>query len=462
MDRTLIKYTVDKVDEEVTILGWVYSRRDHGKIAFIDVRDRTAFVQVVMTGDIAGDLKNEDVVKVTGKIVKRGERAINDKIITGTVEMQATSVEVISKAQTLPMPIDTDGLDINDELRLEYRYLDIRRERLAGNIRFRSRVNSFIRNWLEAEDFVEVETPIMTKSTPEGSRDFLVPSRHYPGSFYALPQSPQQYKQLLMVGGIEKYYQIARCFRDEDTRKDRQLEFTQLDLEMSFVEREDVMALNEKLLIELVQKVSPEKTIQEIPFPRLTYKQAMEQYNSDKPDLRKDKEDPNLLAFCWVIDFPFFEKDDEGGWTFTHNPFSNPKPEHLEMLMKKENTEEILTTQYDIALNGYEVGGGSIRSHNPEVLTKVFEVMGFDPAGIESEFGHMLKALSFGTPPHGGIAWGIDRLVAILCNENTIREVIAFPSSSTGKTSVMEAPSKVAEKQLDELGIMLKPAKLKS
>ncbi len=459
MDRTLIKDTVNKVDEDVMIVGWVHSRRGHGKIAFVDVRDRTAFVQVVMTGEMAGDLKSEDVVQVTGKVIKRSERAINDKIITGTVEMQATNVEVISQAQTLPIPIDTDGTEINDELRLTYRYLDLRRERLAANIRFRDRVNLFIRNWLSENDFVEIETPIMTKSTPEGSRDFLVPSRHYPGKFYALPQSPQQYKQLLMVAGFERYFQIARCFRDEDTRKDRQLEFSQLDMELSYVEREDVMALNEKLLIELVQKVSPEKKIQEIPFPRITYKEAMEKYNSDKPDLRKDKEDPHLLAFCWVIDFPFFEKDDDGGWTFTHNPFSNPKPEHLEWLKNKEHIEEILTTQYDIALNGYEIGGGSIRSHDPEVLTKVFEIMGFDKEGIESEFGHMLKAFSYGTPPHGGIAWGLDRLVAVLRNENTIREVIAFPSSSTGQTSVMDAPSRVDEKQLNELGIMLKAKK---
>lgn len=459
MDRTLIKDTVNMVGEEVVVLGWVHSRRDHGKIAFIDVRDRTAFIQVVMTGEIVGDLKNEDVVSVKGKIVKRSEKAINEKILTGTVEMQAGEVEVLSQAETLPIPIDTEGTEISDDLRLPFRYLDLRRERMAKNIRFRHKVISFIRNWLDKEDFIEIETPILTKATPEGARDFLVPSRHHSGKFYALPQSPQQYKQLLMVAGFERYFQIARCFRDEDTRKDRQLEFTQLDVEMSFVEREDVMALNEKLLIELVNQTAPEKKIQEIPFPRISYKDAMEKYGTDRPDLRKDKNDPDLLAFCWVIDFPFFEKDDAGGWTFTHNPFSNPKPEYLDMLMEKSKIEDILTTQYDIALNGYEIGGGSIRSHSADVLEKVFEIMGFEKENIEKSFGHMLKAFSFGTPPHGGIAWGLDRLVAILRNENTIREVIAFPSSSTGQTAVMEAPAIVEQKQLDELGLVVKVKK---
>ncbi len=462
MDRTLIIDTNNNIDKEVLIKGWVHSRRDHGKIAFIDVRDRTAIVQVVLTGELAGDLKDEDVVEIVGKVVARSERAVNEKISTGKIEIQASKLEIISKAETLPIPIDGDGYEVSDELRLPYRYLDLRRERLTENIRFRHKINSFIRNWLGKEDFVEIETPILTKTTPEGARDFLVPSRHRPGYFYALPQSPQQYKQLLMVAGFERYFQIARCFRDEDTRKDRQLEFTQLDLEMSFIEREDVMALNEKLLIELVQSVAPEKKIQEIPFPRISYKDAMEKYGNDRPDLRKDKDDPDLLAFCWVIDFPFFEKDDVGGWTFTHNPFSNPKPEHLDMLMKKQDIENILTTQYDIALNGFEIGGGSIRSHDSSVLEKVFEIMGFKKEQIEESFGHMLKAFSYGTPPHGGIAWGLDRLVAILRNENTIREVIAFPSSSTGQTAVMEAPAVVEEKQLNELGIMIKPQKLRS
>ena len=262
-----------------------------------------------------------------------------------------------------------------------------------------------------------------------------------------------------MVAGFEKYFQFARCMRDEDTRGDRQPEFTQLDLEMSFVEREDVMALCERLLIELVHAALPHKKIQEIPFPRFSYNEAMQKYQSDKPDLRKDKNDPDLLAFCWIIDFPFFEKTDKGGgWTFTHNPFSAPKPEHMEWLLqgnKGEHVGEILTTQYDIALNGFEIGGGSIRNHRPLALKRVFEIMGHNEENISEKFGHMLEALAYGAPPHGGIAWGLDRLVAILQNEPNIREVIAFAKDGTGKDLMMSAPSDVSPEQLAELKIRI-------
>jgi aspartyl-tRNA synthetase len=286
-----------------------------------------------------------------------------------------------------------------------------------------------------------------------------VPSRLQEGTFYALPQSPQQYKQLLMVGGIEKYFQIARCFRDENARGDRQPEFTQLDLEMSFVEREDVMAVNEELIINMVKNVCPKKEIQEIPFPRISYKEAMEKYGTDKPDLRKDKDNKNLLAFCWIIDFPFFEKEDNGSWTFTHNPFSGPIPEHMEWLLKKENIGEILTTQYDIALNGYELGGGSIRNHQPQALKAVFEIMGFEEQRIINNFGHMLEALSFGAPSHGGIAWGIDRLIMLLTNEANIREVMAFPKAGDGRDLMMNAPSRIDDAQLKELKIKVSEIK---
>ncbi|MEK7585466.1 MAG: amino acid--tRNA ligase-related protein, partial [Patescibacteria group bacterium] len=285
---------------------------------------------------------------------------------------------------------------------------------------------------------------------------YLVPSRLYPGNFYALPQSPQQYKQLIMVAGLERYFQIARCFRDEDTRGDRQPEFTQLDLEMSFVEREDVMTLNEALLIEIVKKLAPEKKIQTLPFPRLTYDEAMSKYGTDRPDLREDKTDPNLLAFCWVIDFPFFEKDDKGGWTFTHNPFSAPTSEHLSWLMKKEKLGEIKTTQYDVALNGFEIGGGSIRNHKPEALRAVFEILGYANEKIESDFGHMLHALASGAPPHGGIAWGLDRLLALLAGEPNIREVIAFPKTGEGRDLMMQSPAPVSAEQLKELKLKIK------
>ena len=450
-----------RVGETVHLYGWIANRRDHGKIIFIDLRDRTGVVQVVFTPsqkdyEVATKLRSEWVVRISGKVNARPEKMVNPDIPTGKVEIEPIELEVLNEAVTPPFALDTNGYEVGEESRMQYRYLDLRRERLAHNLAKRHQLQLFIRNWLAQEHFTEVETPVLTKSTPEGARDYVVPSRLYAGKFYALPQSPQQYKQLLMAAGVERYFQFARCFRDEDTRGDRQPEFTQLDLEMSFVEREDVMALNEKLLIELVQKLYPEKKIQEIPFPRLTYKEAMEQYQSDRPDLRNDKNDPNLLAFCWVIDFPFFEKDDNEGWTFTHNPFSAPKPEHMESLMQKENIGDILTTQYDIVLNGSEIGGGSIRNHRAEALEKVFEVMGFEREQIERNFGHMLTAFRLGTPPHGGIAWGFDRLVTMLHNEPNIREVIAFPKTGDARDLMMESPSEVSPKQLKELSLEIK------
>jgi len=318
----------------------------------------------------------------------------------------------------------------------------------------RYKIIKFIRDFMAEEGFIEVQTPMLTKSTPEGSRDYVVPSRLQPGQFYALPQSPQQFKQLLMVAGFEKYFQIAKCLRDEDTRGDRQPEHTQLDVEMSFVEQEDVIVKNEQLLIDIVKKFCPEKTIQEVPFPRMTYKTAMEKYGNDKPDLRKDKNNPNLLAFVWVVDFPFFEKAEKTKkWTFTHNPFSAPKPEFMDDLLAKKNIENILTTQYDIVLNGTEIGGGSIRNHQPNALEKVFEIMGYNTKEIKEDFGHMLEALSFGAPPHGGIAWGLDRFIMLLANENSIREVIAFPKTGDGRDLMMQAPSEVTKAQLKELGL---------
>lgn len=268
---------------------------------------------------------------------------------------------MLNKADTPNFDIGTDTRAVGEETRLEYRYLDLRSERMQKNIRQRHKVIHFVRNYMNEQGFIEIETPLLTKSTPEGARDFLVPSRLDAGLFYALPQSPQQYKQLLMTAGMEKYFQIARCMRDEDTRGDRQPEFTQFDVEMSFPTQEDILQLIEKLLIELVQKNYPEKKIQAIPFPRITWKESMEKYRTDRPDIRENKEDPNLLAFCWVIDFPFFEKTPEGKWTFTHNPFSAAQPQHHDILMKGENIADILAAQYDIALNGYEIGGGSIR-----------------------------------------------------------------------------------------------------
>jgi aspartyl-tRNA synthetase len=457
--RTYIESLQEKIGEEVLLRGWVDIRRDHGKLIFIDMRDMTGMVQMVALPNhteahtAASELRTEWVIEVKGKVNPRPEKMVNKEEQNGMLEIEILEITVLNKAETTPLDVRGDGRDIGEEVRLKYRYLDLRRPRMQKNIRLRHEVELFIRNFLSKEKFIEIETPLLSKSTPEGSRDYLVPSRLEQGKFYALPQSPQQYKQLLMVAGFEKYFQFARCMRDEDTRGDRQPEFTQLDMEMSFVRREDVMELNERLLIDLVHTVAPHKKIQEIPFPRMTYAEAMTKYGNDKPDIRTDKNDPDLLAFCWVIDFPFFEKTDQGGWTFTHNPFSQPMPEHMDWLMKGENIGDILTTQYDVALNGFEIGGGSIRNHVPEALAQVLKIMGHTEEGIKANFGHMLEAFSFGAPPHGGIAWGLDRLMAILQNEPNIREVIAFAKTGEGKDLMMKSPSDVTPEQLVELGL---------
>jgi aspartyl-tRNA synthetase len=426
-------------------------------LVFIDLRDRSVFVQVVFGPEVANasELRLEYVVRIKGEVKKRPPNMVNDKMPTGAYEIGAQSLVILNRADEMPLPVDTDGHDINEETRLKYRYLDLRRERMRDNLIARHTMIKFIRDFLSERGFIEVETPNLSKSTPEGARDYLVPSRVQKGNFYALPQSPQQYKQLLMVGGIEKYFQIARCFRDEDTRGDRQPEFTQLDMEMSFVEQEEVMALNEELLIKAITALHPQKKIQEIPFPRISYKDAIEKYGTDRPDMRTDKNDADLLAFCWVVDFPFFEKTDEGGWTFTHNPFSAPKSEFMADLLVQKNIPGILAAQYDIAMNGLEIGGGSIRNHEPESLKTVFRIMGYKEDAIVEKFGHMLKALACGAPPHGGIAWGMDRFVSLLQNEPNIREVIAFPKTGDGRDLMMDAPSEVDKKQLDELGIQV-------
>lgn len=460
-ERVLSVETVDRVGETVVIQGWVNARRNMGKIVFLDIRDRAGILQAVgvpsqmdaTSVEKMKDVRPEWVLSITGVVQERGEKQKNPDMPTGPVEILIKKLEVLNTSLTPPFEVDKDTSPVGEELRLKYRYLDLRTERVKNNVKLRHEVNLFFRNYLDAQGFWEVETPCLTKGTPEGAREFLVPSRLHPGNFYVLPQSPQQFKQLLMVGGIEKYFQIARCFRDEDQRGDRQPEFTQLDMEMSFVEREDVLQTIEAMLIKLVQTVTPHKRIQEMPFPRLSYQEAMSEYGNDKPDLREDKKDPNLLAFCWVIDFPFFKKTEEGGWTFSHNPFSSPKPEHMESLMNNDNIGVILTTQYDIALNGFEAGGGSIRNHEAKALHKVFEIMGFTDEQIQSQFGHMLEAFDFGAPPHGGIALGIDRLLAILSNEPNIREVIAFPKTGDARDLLMNAPSSMPDKALDEAHI---------
>jgi len=449
MLRKLAIETIGEIGKKVKLCGWVNSRRDHGKLVFIDLRDRSGIIQLVGDEKL-GDLRTADVVEVGGLVKERPQNLVNPKIATGKIEIEVEKVKILAKAKELPFNTQSDGREINEELRLKYRYLDLRRPRMVKNLELRHRMIKFIRDWLDERGFIEIETPILTKATPEGARDFLVPSRLQPGKFYALPQSPQQYKQLLMVAGFEKYYQIARCFRDEDLRADRQLEFTQLDLEISFVEREDVMNLIELLMIDLAKKFG--KRVYRKPFPRIKYKEAIEKFGDDKFDLRSRKED-NSLAFAFVIDQPLFEwKKEENRWDAMHHPFTSPNPEDIPLLEKGE-IEKVRSWQYDLVCNGFEVGGGSIRITNPQLQQKIFEIMGHKPVEIKRKFGHLLGAFDYGVPPHGGIALGLDRLVGIFASESSIREVIAFPVTSSGQTSVMDAPSEVDSQQLKELGI---------
>lgn len=465
MTRTLAVETVTKVGATITLQGWVDSKRDHGKITFIDLRDRSGKVQCVGFEKM-GELTTESVVQITGLVKERGERYLNPELPTGTVEVEVEEYIVLNKSKELPITLDDDGRQIGEEPRLKYRYIDLRRERMQRNLRLRSDYAAALRDVLKQQDFVEVETPMLTKSTKEGARDFVVPSRFQPGKFYALPQSPQQYKQLLMTAGVERYFQFARCIRDEDLRADRGFEHTQLDLEMSFVEREDVMQTVENMVKTAITSVGGKLQQQE--FPVFTYEQAMAQFGADKFDLRSEQEKKdNVLAFAWVIDFPFFKQvdtndlaevqDGKSGWTFTHNPFSRPQPQFIEDHLAGRNIGNILTSQYDLVCNGFEVGGGSIRAHEPEVLRATFRTMGYSAADTDESVKHMLEAFELGTPPHGGIALGIDRHIMILAGETSLKEVIAFPMSSTGRTAVMDAPSLIEEEQLAELGLMIKP-----
>lgn len=460
MKRVLNKETIKYIDKLVRVAGWVNVRRVHGKVLFIDLRDKSGILQLVFSQKnkssykLAETLRPEWVITVEGKIKERPKGMQNSKIETGKVELEAENLEILSKAKTLPFSIDSEGYEINEEKRLKYRYLDLRRKRLQKNLAIRQKVIQFIRESLINEDFIEVETPILTKSTPEGARDFLVPSRLQPGKFYALPQSPQQYKQLLQVAGIEKYFQIARCFRDEDPRSDRQAEHTQLDLEMSFINQKEILDLIEKLYVALVKKIFPEKKILQIPFPRLDYKKAMEKYKSDKPDLRKNKSNPDELAFCFITDFPMFEwKKEEKKWGAMHHPFTKPQTENIKEI--KKNPEKILAHQYDSVLNGFEIGGGSIRNTNLDILTAVFEVLGHKKEEIKKKFSNYFEAFSYGVPPHGGIAQGIDRFLAVVLNEPNIREVMAFPKTGDSQDLMMQAPNKVDEKQLKALHIKI-------
>mgnify|MGYP000851220372 FL=1 len=576
----------------VTLGGWVDRRRDHGGLIFIDLRDREGVVQVVFNPeaskechDVASQLRNEYVVQVVGQVSLRPAGTENPKLPTGEIEILADSVKILNTAKTTPFYINED-IEIDENLRLKYRYLDIRRERMKNNIILRHRVVKMMRDFMDDRGFLEVETPILIKRTPEGARDYLVPSRVYPGKFYALPQSPQQLKQLLMVAGVEKYYQIAKCFRDEDTRADRQPEFTQLDIEMSFAEEEDVMQLIEDLFIKIMEELKPEKRFIK-PFPRLNYADAMERYGSDKPDIRFGMEikdlsdivahsefavfssavagggkvkgisapgcagysraqinelnelakgfgakglvtiildpaaedidalnmemvksqvakfltleqikkmakrlgaapgdmlmiaagdnatvsnvlgrmrmemgnrlklaDPDFFAYCFVVNFPLFAWDDKmNRWESMHHPFTAPKERDISILESKPG--DVFSQSYDIVLNGYEVGGGSIRIHNAELQRRVFKVMGHTDQSIDQLFGHLLEAFSYGAPPHGGIAIGVDRLLMLIAGESSIREVIPFPKNQNAYDLCFNAPDVVSQEDIDVLHIKL-------
>jgi len=570
---------VADVGREVHLLGWVQRRRDHGGVIFVDLRDRSGVVQVVFNPDLPGGgfaaaerLRNEFVVSVSGVVRRRPEGQDNPNLATGRIEVVAASLEILNGAKTPPFYIQ-DGLDVDETLRLKHRYLDLRRPEMQAVFQIRHRVTQLMRNFLDSQGFLEIETPILMKSTPEGARDYLVPSRVHPGEFYALPQSPQIFKQLLMVAGMEKYFQIARCFRDEDLRADRQPEFTQLDLEMSFVEVEDILHLTEELVARIFGEVTGQTIT--VPFPRLTYREAMERYGSDKPDTRfglelidvgdivadagfkvfadvvakggrvkglnakgaagmprreiddlgkyvlqfgakglawivlgedgmkspitkffsearlqaliermggetgdilffvADKDavvadalgqlrlelarrldliPSGRLNFLWVTEFPLLEYDEtEQRYVAIHHPFTSPMDEDLPLL--DVDPLRVRAKAYDVVLNGMELGGGSIRIHRREVQEKMFGLLGLSPADAMAKFGYLLEAFEYGTPPHGGIALGLDRLIMILAGRDNIRDVIAFPKTQSASCLMTQAPSPVSAKQLKELAI---------
>ncbi|MFH1641013.1 MAG: aspartate--tRNA ligase [Candidatus Omnitrophota bacterium] len=461
--HTCGQLNVSNVGSEVTLCGWVASRRDHGKLIFIDIRDRYGVTQVTFiqkdspeTYKKAEVLRSEFVIKVMGKVFKRPTGTVNPRIPTGEIEVLAEDLEILNESLIPPFEI-SENLEVTEELRFKYRYLDLRRKKVFRNFVLRHNLYKIIRRFLDKKDFIESETPILTKSTPEGARDYLVPSRLNPGDFYALPQSPQLFKQILMVSGIEKYFQIAKCFRDEDLRADRQPEFTQLDLEMSFVSEEDIFSLMEELMQAVFKEI---KNIDiKVPFERLTFLEAQKRFNTDKPDLRKEMN--SEFAFVWIIDFPLFKySEEEKRWESKHHPFTAPREEDLDILEK--DPDKIKSRSYDLVLNGMEIGSGSIRIHNEKLQERIFKIIGINKQEAHKRFGFLLEAFKFGAPPHGGIALGLDRLLAILAGEASIREVITFPKTQKAFCPLTEAPSCVDEKQLKELHLSLKKSRKKN
>ncbi len=461
LKRTPISNTPQLIGEKLLISGWVHVRRDHGKLAFFEIRDASGIVQAVYFNSkdkegynkIVAEIRTEFVVELVGSVKKRPDNMVNIDHPTGSVEFEIESIKILSRSKTTPFEITESKKSIGEEVRMKYRYLDLRRVDMQENIRCRAKLIAAFRNYLNSNGFVEIETPILTKSSPEGSRDFVVPSRINSGKFYALPQAPQQFKQLLMIGGFEKYYQIARCFRDEDLRNDRQPEFTQLDLEMSFVSQEDILEFSEEMFKQVVSEIAPQKKLPK-QFTRLTYNEAMDKYKTDKPDLRNDKSDQNELAFAWITDFPLFEKTPEGHITYAHNPFAQPHPDDIHLLDGSEDDLlKIRALSYDLVLNGYELSSGSMRIHDPQLQRRVLKRFGLSEQQIEDRFGQFLSAFEYGTPPHGGLAPGLDRLLMILQNESSIREVIAFAKTGDMRDLMLESPSHLDDKHLKELNI---------
>jgi len=447
------------VGETVTLCGWLHRRRDHGGLSFFDLRDRSGIAQVVFNAKKNAELHQqakafgpEFVLKITGTVGPRPKGTENPKLPSGMVEVSATGVEVLNTAAPPPFEID-DKIDVSEDVRMQWRYIDLRRPSIQQHLIVRHKIVHCLRQELNEQGFLDIETPVLTKSTPEGARDYLVPSRLNPGRFFALPQSPQLFKQLLMVAGMERYFQVARCFRDEDLRADRQPEFTQLDLEMSFVTEEDIYAVIERVLGRVFREVLniPLTT----PFPRLSYQEAQSRYHSDKPDLRTPE---NPWAFCWITEFPMFHRDEQAKrWNAEHHPFTAPHPDDVAGM--KKDPGKVRSRAYDLVLNGTELGSGSIRIHQAPLQQAVFEVLGLDDAAVQERFGFLLQAFSYGAPPHGGFAFGLDRLAALVTHATSIRDVIAFPKTSKAVDLVTDAPSPVSEAQLKELGIVVVTAK---